>query len=172
MIVVCSFHLMVVAMGDETGRLLWYDARRRHVTVLHSGLPYPNGVAVSDDGSHVVVAHSGLCELRRCWLCGPSAGKSETFAEVPGYPDNVRRDDSRGGYWVALSREADSDDMAPTVAVRVVAPAAKNGSAAVVAEALAGFSFVTMSEVAERNGTLWVGSVDTPYAGAAVRGHR
>nr|BAD26373.1 male fertility protein-like [Oryza sativa Japonica Group] len=154
-------------MGDETGRLLWYDARRRHVTVLHAGLPYPNGVAVSDDGSHVVVAHSGLCELRRCWLCGPSAGKSETFAEVPGYPDNVRRDDSRGGYWVALSREADSDDMAPTVAVRVVAPAAKNGSAAVVAEALAGFSFVTVSEVAERNSTLWVGSVDTPYAGAA-----
>uniref|UniRef100_J3MX15 Strictosidine synthase conserved region domain-containing protein n=1 Tax=Oryza brachyantha TaxID=4533 RepID=J3MX15_ORYBR len=87
-----SQYLLVVAMGDETGRLLRYDARRRRVTVLHSGLPYPNGVAVSEDGTHVVVAHTGLCELRRYWVRGPRAGKSETLAEVPGYPDNVRRD--------------------------------------------------------------------------------
>ncbi|BAF24944.1 protein STRICTOSIDINE SYNTHASE-LIKE 10 [Oryza sativa Japonica Group] len=167
-----SQYLLVVAMGDETGRLLRYDARRRRVTVLHSGLPYPNGVAVSDDGTHVVVAHTGLCELRRYWLRGPRAGKSETFAEVPGYPDNVRRDGD-GGYWVALSRGADNDDVAPTVAVRVTAAGKKKGGgAAVVAEALAGFSFVTVSEVAEQNGTLWIGSVDTPYAGAAVRGRR
>ncbi|KAF0893956.1 hypothetical protein E2562_033374 [Oryza meyeriana var. granulata] len=159
-----SQYLLVVAMGDETGRLLRYEERRRRVTVLHSGLPYPNGVAVSDDGTHVVVAHTGLCELHRYWVRGPRAGKSETFAEVPGYPDNVRRD-GRGGYWVALSREADSDDMAPTVAVRV-ATGKKGGRE--VAEALAGFSFVTVSEVAEQNGTLWVGSVDTPYAGAAL----
>lgn len=166
---VCSQYLLVVAMGDETGRLLRYDARRRRVTVLHSGLPYPNGIVVSDDGTHVVVAHTGLCELRRYWLRGPRAGKSETFAEVPGYPDNMRRDGA-GGYWVALSLGADSDDVVPTVAVRVAA--AKNGGAAVVAEALAGFSFVTVSEVAEQNGTLWIGSVDTPYAGAAVVGRR
>lgn len=169
---VCSQYLLVVAMGDETGRLLRYDARRRRVTVLHSGLPYPNGVAVSDDGTHLVVAHTGLCELRCYWLRGPRAGMSETFAEVPGYPDNVRRDGA-GGYWVALSRGADSDDVAPTVAVRVTAAGKKKGGgAAVVAEALAGFSFVTVSEVAERNGTLWIGSVDTPYAGAAVVGRR
>ncbi|KAL5206649.1 hypothetical protein ABZP36_034858 [Zizania latifolia] len=164
-----SQYLLVVTTGDETGRLLRYDARRRRVTVLHAGLPYPNGVAVSADGTHVVVAHTGLCELRRYWVRGPKAGKSETFAEVPGYPDNVRRvDDGRGGggyYWVALSREADGDDppAGPTVAVRVDA---KDGA---VAEALASFSFVTVSEVAERNGTLWVGSVDTPYAGASLR---
>uniref|UniRef100_A0A0D9XD53 Strictosidine synthase conserved region domain-containing protein n=1 Tax=Leersia perrieri TaxID=77586 RepID=A0A0D9XD53_9ORYZ len=159
-----SQYLLVVAMGDETGRLLRYDVRRRRVTVLHSGLPYPNGVAVSEDGTHVVVAHTGLSELRRYWVRGPRAGKSETFVEVPGYPDNVRRD-GHGGYWVALSREADSDDMAPMVAVRVTTTGKKGGA---VTEALAGFSFVTVSEVAERNGTVWVGSVDTPYAGVAL----
>uniref|UniRef100_A0A0D3H658 Strictosidine synthase conserved region domain-containing protein n=1 Tax=Oryza barthii TaxID=65489 RepID=A0A0D3H658_9ORYZ len=144
-----NLHLLVVATGDETGRLLRYDARRRRVTVLHSGLPYPNGLAVSDDGTHVVVAHTGLCELRRYWLRGPRAGKSETFAEVPGYPDNVRRDGAGGK-----------------------SETKKGGGAAVVEEALAGFSFVTVSEVAERNDTLWIGSVDTPYAGAAVVGRR
>ncbi|KAG8047414.1 hypothetical protein GUJ93_ZPchr0008g13066 [Zizania palustris] len=54
----------------------------------------------------------GLCELRRYWVRDPKAGKSETFAEVPGFPDNVRRAD--GYYWVALSREADGDDPPPT----------------------------------------------------------
>jgi sugar lactone lactonase YvrE len=32
------------------------------------------------------------------------AGRYELLAELPGYPDNVRRD-NRGGYWFALNRE-------------------------------------------------------------------
>lgn len=161
-----SEYLLVVALGDETGRLLRYDPRARRVSVLHSDLSYPNGVAVSPDGTHVVVAHTAMSELRRYWVRGPRAGKSETFAELPGYPDNLRAvDGPRGGYWVALSREADGGGPAPTVAVRV-------GRDGAVEEALDGFSFVTVSEVSHRNGTLWVGSVDTPYAGALRIGRR
>ncbi|KAL6846071.1 hypothetical protein ACP4OV_023519 [Aristida adscensionis] len=161
-----SDYLLVVALGDETGRLLRYDRRARRVDVLHAGLSYPNGVAVSADGGHAVVAHTALCELRRYWLRGPRAGSSETFAELPGYPDNVRRD-GRGGYWVALTPggavvggggSPAAAAPPPMVAVRV----SGDGK---VTEALDGFSFVSVSEVAERNGTLWVGSVDTPYAG-------
>lgn len=154
-----SEYLLVVALGDETGRLLRYDPRTRRVAVLHDGLSYPNGVAVAADGSHVMVSHTALSELRRYWVRGPRSGENETFAEVPGYPDNVRAD-GRGGYWVALSHGPDegSADAAPTVAVRV-------GRGGDVVEALDGLSFSTVSEVGERNGTLWVGSVDTPYAG-------
>ena len=48
-------------------------------------------------------------------------------------------------------------------AVRVVANGdAKNGTVAV---ALRGFSDSTVSEVVERNGYMWIGSVDTPYIG-------
>jgi sugar lactone lactonase YvrE len=157
----------VVALGDETGRLLRYDPRTRRVAVLHSGLSFPNGVAVSADATHVVVAHTALCELRRYWVRGARAGTSETFAELPGYPDNVRAD-GHGGYWVALSNGVAGGDgggeapAAPTVAVRV----SRQGN---VTEALDGFSFVSVSEVAERAGALWVGSVDTPYAGQLKR---
>ncbi|TVU09363.1 hypothetical protein EJB05_42834, partial [Eragrostis curvula] len=162
-----SDYMLVVALGDETGRLLRYDRRSRRVAVLHSDLSYPNGVAVSADGTHVVVAHTALSELRRYWVRGPRAGTSEPFAELPGYPDNVRAD-GRGGYWVALAPGASfgggaADVEAPVVAVRV------SGDGKVV-EALDGFSFVSVSEVAERNGTLWFGSVDTPYAGK-LKGH-
>ncbi|CAL5081212.1 unnamed protein product [Urochloa decumbens] len=163
-----SDYLLVVALGDETGRLLRYDPRARRVEVLHAGLSYPNGVVVGAGGDHVVVAHTALCELRRYWVRGPRAGKSETFAELPGYPDNVRAD-GRGGYWVALSKGVaigggggEGAEMAPTVAVRV----SPEGN---VTEALDGFSFVSVSEVAERGGALWVGSVDTPYAGELRR---
>jgi sugar lactone lactonase YvrE len=157
--------MLVVALGDETGRLLRYDRRSRRVAVLQAGLSYPNGVAVSADATHVVVAHTALCELRRYWVRGARAGTSETFAELPGYPDNVRAD-GRGGYWVALSAGVAGGGgaaaTAPTVAVRV----SREGN---VTEALDGFSFVSVSEVAERGGALWVGSVDTPYAGELKR---
>jgi len=156
----------VVALGDETGRLLRYDRRTRRVAVLQAGLSYPNGVAVSADGTHVVVAHTALGELRRYWVRGARTGTSETFAELPGYPDNLRAD-GRGGYWVALSNGVavgggEAAAAAPTVAVRV----SREGN---VTEALDGFSFVSVSEVAERGGALWVGSVDTPYAGELKR---
>lgn len=46
----------------------------------------------------------GPCKLMRYWIRGPKAGTSELFAELPGYPNNVRPD-GKGGYWVALHRE-------------------------------------------------------------------
>ncbi|XP_048548577.1 protein STRICTOSIDINE SYNTHASE-LIKE 10-like, partial [Triticum urartu] len=107
-----SEYLLVVALGDETGRLLRYDPRTRRVAVLHAGLSYPNGVAVSADGSHVVVSHTALSELRRYWVRGPKAGRNETFGELPGFPDNVRSD-GRGGYWVALTHGGDDGGAAP-----------------------------------------------------------
>ena len=162
----CSDYMLVVALADETGRLLRYHRRTRRVAVLQAGLSYPNGVAVSADGTHVVVAHTALGELRRYWVRGARTGTSETFAELPGYPDNLRAD-GRGGYWVALSNGVavgggEAAAAAPTVAVRV----SREGN---VTEALDGFSFVSVSEVAERGGALWVGSVDTPYAGELKR---
>ncbi|CAD6266805.1 unnamed protein product [Miscanthus lutarioriparius] len=89
---------------DSSGRLMKYDARAKRVIVLKDALPYPNGVAVSADRTHVVVAHTGPCQLFRYWLKGPKAGTYELFADLSGYPDNIRRD-TRGGYWVALNRE-------------------------------------------------------------------
>ena len=70
--------------------------------MLKSGLPYPNGVAVSPDGAHVVVAHTVPSQVFRYTIRGAGAGRYELLADLPGYPDNMRRD-SRGGYWVALN---------------------------------------------------------------------
>ncbi|KAF8676441.1 hypothetical protein HU200_046991 [Digitaria exilis] len=63
---------------DATMRLLKFNARTRHVTVLMAGLPYTNGVAMSADRTHVVVAHRRPCQAFR---------------------------HEKGGYWFALNRE-------------------------------------------------------------------
>ncbi|CAL4936604.1 unnamed protein product [Urochloa decumbens] len=99
-----SQHERVTATRDSTGRLMKYDPKTDIVTVLQSGITYPNGLAISVDRTHLVVALTGPCKLIRYWIKGPKAGTSEPLTNLPGYPNNVRAD-GKGGFWVALHRE-------------------------------------------------------------------
>ena len=141
--------------AEATGRLLKYDARTKQVTVLKDGLPYPNGVAVSHDRTSVVVAHNVPCQAYRYYLQGPKAGQYELLAELPGYPDNVRRD-GKGGYWVALNQEK---GRPPSANVKHLVGVRLDGNGVQVEE-LTAAKGVTLSEVTERNGRLWLGSVE------------
>jgi hypothetical protein len=166
----CSDYIMIILTGEATGRLLRYDpATGSAPTVLASGLSFPNGVALSADGTHVVVAETTRCRLLRHWLRGPAAGTTEPFADLPGYPDNVRRSDGDAGaggyhYWVALNR--DKSWLTNGTTPRSVAAVRVHGETGAVTEALRGLGNATVSEVVERpGGALWLGSVDTPYVG-------
>ncbi|RLM78996.1 protein STRICTOSIDINE SYNTHASE-LIKE 10-like [Panicum miliaceum] len=99
-----SQHERVTATGDSTGRLMKFDPKTNRVTVLQAGITYPNGLAISADRTHLVVALTGPCKLMRYWIKGPKAGTSEPLANLPGYPDNVRAD-VNDGFRVALHRE-------------------------------------------------------------------
>uniref|UniRef100_A0ACD5VK15 Uncharacterized protein n=1 Tax=Avena sativa TaxID=4498 RepID=A0ACD5VK15_AVESA len=92
------FNTEIIMNADATGRLLKYDASTKLVTVLKSDLPYPNGVALSRDRTHVVVAHTVPCQAFRYWLKGAKVGQYELFADLPGYPDNgaAQRDGGSG----------------------------------------------------------------------------
>ncbi|XP_044337131.1 protein STRICTOSIDINE SYNTHASE-LIKE 10 [Triticum aestivum] len=160
------FNTEIIMNADATGRLLKYDARTELVTVLKAELPYPNGVALSRDRTHLVVAHTVPCQAFRYWLKGPKAGQYELFADLPGYPDNVRRD-GQGGFWVALNQEkarlnATAAPVKHLVGVRL-------GADGVEVEELTAARGVTLSEVAEQNGNkLWLGSVELDYIGLFV----
>ncbi|KQJ84488.1 protein STRICTOSIDINE SYNTHASE-LIKE 10 [Brachypodium distachyon] len=160
-----SQHEMVTRTGDSTGRLMRYDPRTHNVTTLQAGLTYPNGVAISPDRSHLVVASTGPCKLLRYWIKGSNAGMSEPFADLPGYPDNVRQD-RRGGYWVALHREKNELPFgidSHLLAVRI----GPNGK---VLEEMRGPKSVRPTEIMERdNGKYYMGSVELPYVGAVTR---
>ncbi|TVU08258.1 hypothetical protein EJB05_41655, partial [Eragrostis curvula] len=154
-------HQKVTTTSDSTGRILKYNPRTNQVTVLQSGLPYPNGVAISSDRSHLIVALTGPCKLHKFWLTGqPKAGKSETFAYLRGYPDNVRQD-GYGGYWVALNREKieyPRNDK-HMIAIRI-------GGQGEKLQEIRGPTTISLSEVVQRqDGKLYFGSVERSFVG-------
>nr|CAB3482082.1 unnamed protein product [Digitaria exilis] len=152
-------HQMVTASGDSTGRIMRYNRRTNKVTVLRSGVTYPNGIAISADRSHLIVALTGPCKLMRYWIRGPKAGTSELFANLPGYPDNVRPD-GKGGYWVALHRERNElpfGSDSHLVAIRIGA----NGDKV---QEMRGPKDVRPTEAVEReDGKIYLGSVELSY---------
>ncbi|KAF7106400.1 hypothetical protein CFC21_107135 [Triticum aestivum] len=160
-----SEHEMVTKTGDSTGRLMMYDPRTSDATVLQPRMTYPNGVALSADRTHLVLASTGPCKLLRHWIKGVDAGKSEPFADLPGYPDNVRPD-RKGGYWVALHRERNELPFgrdSHLLAVRVAA----DGK---IVEEMRGPKKVRPTEIMERDdGKLYLGSVELPYVGVVKR---
>ncbi|PNT76915.1 LOW QUALITY PROTEIN: hypothetical protein BRADI_1g55514v3 [Brachypodium distachyon] len=151
--------------GDSTGRLMRYDPHTNDVTMLQSGITYPNGVSISHDRTHLVVASTAPCKLLRHRMKGPNAGKTEPFADLPGYRDNVRQD-KRGGYWVALHREKNElpFEFGSHLLVVRVGPNRK------IIEEMKGLKSVRPTEIMERgNGKYYMRSVELPYVGVVTR---
>ncbi|XP_020685247.1 protein STRICTOSIDINE SYNTHASE-LIKE 10-like isoform X1 [Dendrobium catenatum] len=93
-----SEFLSAIITGDNTGRLMQYDSTTQKTQILLSNLSFPNGVALSSDGSFLLIAESTNCRILRYWLQNSSF---EVFFQLPGFPDNIRRS-PRGGFWIAL----------------------------------------------------------------------
>ncbi|CAL4959496.1 unnamed protein product [Urochloa decumbens] len=150
-----------VDVDQATGDVYFTDSSttytRAHNTeiLLHRD---SSGRLLSADRSHVVVAHTGPCQAFRYWLKGPKAGSYELFADLPGYADNVRRD-AKGGYWFALNRES-VNATAPEHLVGVRVDGKGVGHEVVTAP-----EGVTLSDIAEKDGNLWLGSVELDYVG-------
>ncbi|CAO2200002.1 unnamed protein product [Urochloa humidicola] len=153
-------HEMVTKEKDSTGRIMKYNQQTNKVTVLRSGVTYPNGIAISADMSHLIVALTRPCKLMRHWIRGPNAGTAELFTDLPGYPDNVRPD-GKGGYWVALHREKYENprgtDGSHLVVIRIGAKGER-------LQVMSGPKDVRPTEAVEReDGKIYLGSVELPY---------
>ncbi|KAL0912862.1 hypothetical protein M5K25_016276 [Dendrobium thyrsiflorum] len=83
-------HFLILLEGEKTGRLLRYDPLNMTTHVVLNGLAFPNGVQLSADQM-----------VMRFWLEGSKSGQLEVFANLPGFPDNVRMND-KGQFWVAI----------------------------------------------------------------------
>jgi sugar lactone lactonase YvrE len=158
-----SQHQMVTTSGDSTGRIMKYSPQTNHVTVLQSGVTYPNGIAISEDRTHLIVALTGPCKLLRYWIRGPNANTSEIFTDLPGYPDNVRPD-GNGGYWVALHRE--KNELPYPLGGNKHLVAIKIGANGEKLQEMTGPKNVRPTEAVERqDGKIYLGSVELSYVG-------
>lgn len=161
------------------GRLLAYDPATGETRLVLDGLYFANGVAVSPDQSFVLVCETGTYRVLRHWLDGPKRGETDVFADnLPGMPDGILSN-GRGIYWLALStpRSAPLDAMAPwPLARRVVARLPRavqpgperygfvlglDGDGRVVhnLQGSPGRAYVFVTNVVERDGTLYLGSL-------------
>ena len=122
--------------------------------MLWAGLPYSNSMTVIADRTHVVVAHTVPAQAFRYWLRWSKARQYKLLADLPGYLDNVRRD--------AKGEKARLDATAPPVKHLV---GVRFGADGVEVEELTAAKGVTLSNVAEKDGKLWLGSVELDYAG-------
>ncbi|KAM3222354.1 Protein STRICTOSIDINE SYNTHASE-LIKE 10 [Capsicum annuum] len=182
--------LSSVLRGDKTGRLMKYVKSTKKITVLLRGLAFANGVALSKDRSFVLVAETTNFRILRYWLKGPLAGTHDTFVELPGLPDNIRIN-SRGEFWVALHAKRSvfaqlsiSDSQLGKALLKLPITAqqldnmlgggqphatamklSEDGRVLEVLEDVEGKTLRTISEVEEKHGKLWFGSVATSVLG-------
>lgn len=180
--------MQLVFSADDTGRVLKYDPTTKDVTVLVRNLQFPNGLSLSKDGSFFVFCEGSIGRLRKYWLKGEKAGTSEVMAILPGFPDNVRTNE-KGEFWVAIHcrRTIYTYLCALYPKVRklllklpisakiqymihvggrlhaVVVKYGPNGELLQILEDAQGKVVKAVSEVEEKDGKLWMGSVLMPF---------
>ncbi len=168
------------------GRLLAFHPDTGKTDLLLSGLQFANGVAVSGDGSYVVVNELSSYRITRYWLAGPKRGTHDVFADnLPGLPDNVTYSPARRAFWVALysPRVAAVDLLAPHPLLRKLVlrlplwtqpqPARHAWALAIdeagrVVENMQDASpgcFAPVTSVLEHDGVLWLGSLERDSLG-------
>lgn len=85
------------------GRVFVFDPVTGNVQQLLDGLNYANGIAISDDGSFLLVAETGNYRVLKYWLTGPQQGTSEVLLDnLPGFPDNLKSG-LDGRFWLGLA---------------------------------------------------------------------
>ncbi|KAK4482757.1 hypothetical protein RD792_009925 [Penstemon davidsonii] len=180
--------MQLVFSGEDSGRVLKYDPNTRETTVLVRNIQFPNGVSLSKDGSFFVFCEGSVGRLRKYWLKGEKAGTSEIMAVLPGFPDNVRTNE-KGEFWVAIHCRrtiyAYLSAMSPKVRKlllklpisaklhylmqiggrvhAVVVKYSPEGKLLKILEDRQGKVVKAISEVEEKDGKLWMGSVLMPF---------
>ncbi|KAI3667269.1 hypothetical protein L6452_42319 [Arctium lappa] len=181
-------HMLVVLTNDKTGSLIKYDLDSKEVVILLHNLTFPNGVALSQDGNFLLVAETTNCRILRYWLKTTKVGTLEVFADLPGFPDNIKRNQN-GEFWVAMySRRLKilrwihlnrwivnalmklpidlvkwSSYIAKVGGEGLAAKLGVDGEILEILEDANGKIWKYASEVMERDESLWIGSVENPF---------
>ncbi|MFQ6631651.1 hypothetical protein Gotur_009678 [Gossypium turneri] len=180
--------MQLVFSSENSGRLLKYNLYTKETAVLVRNLQFPNGVSLSKDGSFLVFCEGCPGRLLKYWLKGEKAGSTEVFAILPGFPDNVRTN-KEGEFWVAIHcrRFTYAHIMGLYPKLRkfilklpisakiqyllqiggklhgIVVKYSPDGKLLQVLEDSEGKVVKAVSEVEERDGKLWLGSVLMPF---------
>jgi sugar lactone lactonase YvrE len=97
---------------SATGRILEYDPASGITRILAQGLSFANGVALSQDETHLFVNETGKYRVWKLAVNAqklqlgdgpPPAGAQILFENLPGYPDNLMRGQG-GKIWLGFAK--------------------------------------------------------------------
>ena len=131
--------------------------------VLLGSLSVAVGVAISRDGTFVLVAELTANRIRRFWLGGPRANTSEVFMELLGKPGNIKRNE-RGDFWVAINNALGPPAPPESLVVPLGLRLSHDGKVLEVASLVGAYEISEISEVQELNGELYIASLVAAYA--------
>ncbi|KAH6779632.1 hypothetical protein C2S52_010869 [Perilla frutescens var. hirtella] len=172
-------YVSVIMSGDDSGRLMKFDPQTRNTSLLLDRLKFPNGVAVSINGDFLLFVETTTCKLYKYWLKSAKSGNLEVVAELPGFPDNLKRN-RNGDFWVGINSPRGKLlewiisnpwigntllRFSPFDLTKIHSYFGGNGMGirldrnGNVAEVLDSTPWHKVSEVHEENGYLWIGSV-------------
>ena len=97
-----AFLLDLLEHGGH-GNIYAFDPATGSVRRLISGLNYANGVAISDDGSYLIIAETGSYRILKHWLKGDSEGDTQVLIDnLPAFPDNIKSG-LDGRFWIGFA---------------------------------------------------------------------
>lgn len=170
---------------QPNGRLLAFDPRTRQTHTILNELYFANGVAISPDGSFLLVVETGVYRVRRVWLSGPKRGQTDVFIDnLPGFPDGISSN-GKGKFWLALvtPRDAIFDKLLPHPFLRKIVfrlpkflqPAPKRYSFVLGLDSTGHVvdnlqdgppdCYAQIANAVERNGALYFGSIGESSVG-------
>jgi hypothetical protein len=190
---ICREFLNIVISGDKTGRLLKYDPKTNHVQALVDGLAFPNGLAMSKDGAYLLLAETTTGKILKYWTKTAKASTMEEVVQLSWFPDNIKWS-PRGGFWVGLHAKRGkvaewsisypwlrrlvlklpmhhvqrASTLLSRLGRQVIAVRLSEEGETLEAISVHGDAqkaFKSVSEVDERNGSLFIGSVTAPFLG-------
>lgn len=76
--------------GRPNGRIVVYNPATQSSRVVVDGLYFPNGIALSRDGSFLLITETLKARISKFYLKGDQEGDTETVNDsLPGFPDNI-----------------------------------------------------------------------------------
>ncbi|KAK7388810.1 hypothetical protein VNO78_23637 [Psophocarpus tetragonolobus] len=147
---------------DQSGTLFSLDPRTNETRVLMRGLAWASGVAVSRDGSFVLVSEYLANRIQRFWVRGPRANSSELFVQLTVRPNNIRIN-PRGEFWVAVNGVLGPNPPPRPAILPGALRISENGIVLQIVPLVRELGDEEISEVHEHNRVLYAGSLHASY---------
>eukprot|EP01080_Neovahlkampfia_damariscottae_P005364 gene5364-9172_t len=90
----------VLLHNGEEGRIFQYDLKNKKLHVLVDKLSFPNGITLNKDETALYFVETNRYTIKKLFISGPKKGVEETIQEnIPCVPDNIISNDD-GILWV------------------------------------------------------------------------